>query len=169
MYQLIWGGRLWSVDVPVELDSTGACAYAQTFVVTGSHVRAMIAAMKAAFPGISYDAESGSGTVSGFGMSCRASPTHIYSQTPRTLSQGAAASHAASHSQGGGRRPPQGPKATSSLPVGHRPRAAHLTKSHLLTDSQSQMLAKPVATPQQGGWMGSTTTTVAGVGGARRK
>ena len=167
MYQLIWGGRLWSINVPVELDSTGACAYAQTFVVTGSHVRAMIAAMKAAFPGISYDDALKSGTVSGFGMSCRASPTHICSQTPRTLSQGAAGSHAASHSQGDGKRPPQGPKATSSLPGGHRTRVQ--MKSHLLTASQSQMLAKPVATPQQGGWMGSTTTTVAGVGGARHK
>ena len=155
MYQLIWGGRLWSVDVPVELDSTGACAYAQTFVVTGSHVRAMIAAMKAAFPGISYD-ESRHGTVFGFGMSCRASPTHICSQTPRTQSQGAAESHVASHSQGGGRRSPQGPKATSSLPGGHRPRV-------------QQWQSKPCATPQQGGWMGSTTTTVAGVGGARCK
>ena len=168
MYQLIWGGRLWSVNVPVELDSTGACAYAQTFVVTSSHVRAMIAAMKAAFPGLSYD-ESRSGAVSGFGMSCRALPTHICSQRPHTPSPVGAESHGAFHTGGGYRRPPQGPKATSSLPGGHRTQAVPLTKSHLLTASQSQMLAKPCATPQQGGWMGSTTTTGAGVGGAPRK
>ena len=160
MYQLIWGGRLWSVNVPVELDSTGACAYAQTFVVTSSHVRAMIAAMKAAFPGLSYDeSRSDGGAVSGFGRFCLASPSHTYSQRPRTQSPVGEGNHGASRTGGGYTRPPQGPKATSSSPGGHRKLAV----------SQSQMLAKPAATPQRGGWQGSTSTTVVTSGGAPRK
>ena len=56
-YNLIWGGKLWTISVPAEVDPKWT--YAQAFAVSGGdHSKAMMRVLAIEYPGLGYGAIS---------------------------------------------------------------------------------------------------------------
>ena len=166
-YRLLWSGRVWSVDVPEEVgvDEALRWTYVQTFVATGGSQRsAMTRVLSMKYPGLAYGpvklipvsfvavGKAGVVDVCASDMSAPVGSSNSRSQTLRPPPSVRAAKGGESGISAQHIPTPRSAISSSSRPHGP-PRVVSVQQKHG---------SRQPATPHTGGWMGSTSTTVAG-------
>ena len=170
-YQLLWGGRLWSVSVPSWIEGErDRWIYAQNFVAAGgSRGAATRAILSAAYPGISWSATAvtvrpvsfdavvtefdHAAPLSASGMSSPSSPPHSRSRKPPPSNRVHPETHGGS---GIANQSTHGPLSATANASSHRDRPP--TVGPLRRPSHG---SRPAATPHsatshQYAWLGSS-------------
>ena len=170
-YTFLWDSTLHHVRIPVDLEHESEAVkwrYVQHKIVSGSHVGAMVHAMIAAHPGLSFSTAlppsyekpllissllPGASSADTFSRAGSGSSHRNFHKSSSSAS-GREGTRAAAGTAGPGKHGPPRPRSTPSLA-----RAPPSTGS--LKSMQSRP-AKMTATQGTGGWKGSRTTTPAG-------
>ena len=164
--QLVWGGRLVTVTLPVDAESwgeRGRWSYVQVRASGGDESAAFRAALVEELPGLGYGEPTErpypfSYAVCGraaaelseeFGTSSQCGPARSRSQKPKPHAPSRPSTCAVSGNADQHTRPPRFSTSNASRPRGPAPVAA----------PASSRPPKQHAKPRTGGWMGSVATT----------
>ncbi len=175
-YQLVWGGRLWTVAIPYdELDTEiDRWTYAQTFVSSGGSAEiAMRRVLGRRFPGIGWDGSTGQP---------RGYDSVVFGSVPCVPSSRDTSSPVASFRNRSQKHPESSVDQQekhvaldSAAPRRHyAPRSTSTGGPHGVPASAAprryagSQRSMPVAIPHTGGWMGSASTTPPAKGGVPR-